>query len=312
MSSDRIDPRLERDIPREHALTMPSTALPKIAEPVALDPISPLPKSFASPMKVLGASLAPPVSSSPSLNDVDGNESDSSDDSVLSYEDDEEDSQAKKDQRETERQRVLEAAGLRIKKERPSVPVRRPTKTKREPPPAPMRRTRSSTLSAVTDSSRSSPPIKPSRAAPMPDAYDRYEAYLEKAKTAPELTRGRSQSDVRPSSMLSNGSGGAISTNGLQSPSQSSFNVLPIPQPKESRLAGFMSKVTGQTATDKRVIPLISGPVISGPAVDHDEPQEEGFGLTWGSLVDPSLLENLSARDRKRQEVNQNILNLCT
>ncbi len=232
----------------------------------------------------------------------------SSDDSMMSDDDDDE---ATKHRRELERQRVLEAAGLSVKKERPAVPVRRGTHRNKRPPPATPSRNRNSTFSVTSqDENRLSVaslgvPSKPARPAPVPDAYDRYEAVLERSKTAP-LSRNRSYSDARPPSLAGSNSPN-IGSGHLKSPSQTSFTQFQTPA-KESKLSGFMSRLSGAggaATPERRSTPIISGPINAVPMdqpKDGEDDELAGIGLTWSSLVDPGLLQNLSARDRKRQE----------
>jgi hypothetical protein len=247
--------------------------------------------------------------------DVSDSASDTSEDSVLSFDDDGDDipeesmvggseRDADRERREQERLRIIESAGLHLKKEEP-IPHVRP---KRRPPPATPVNKRASMLSASAQSTSSAalPQSRPrhdrnvsrdSMTSLGPDAYDRYEAYLEKAKSIP-VGRTRSHSDARPASVTMDKAGQLQ----IGSPSSSTFTLGSFS--KESKLAGFMSKLSTPATPERRTTAAISGP-ISIVRVDEGEEDapSHGMGPTWSSLVDAELLANIDDKERKRQEV---------
>lgn len=251
------------------------------------------------------------------LDDSSDSASDTSEDSVLSFDDDDipeeamvggPERDAERERREQERLRIIESAGLHLKKEEP-IPHARP---KRRPPPAAPVNKRASiaSTSAQSTSSLALPQTRPkhdrnfsrdSMTSLGPDAYDRYEAYLEKAKNIP-VGRTRSHSDARPAS-------GAIDKAGslqIGSPSSSTFTLGSFT--KESKLADFMSKLSTPATPERRTTTAISGPIS---IVRVDDGQEDapshGMGPTWSSLVDAELLANIDDKERKRQEVSRRV-----
>lgn len=247
--------------------------------------------------------------------------SDTSEDSVLSFDHDTPEEnpdgnlerEVERERREQERQRILESAGLHITKDASGNPSERP---KRRPPPARPVPSDSRTKKVPSTPTQQSqglaiPESRPTHDRSVsrdsmnslgPDAYDRYEAYLERAKAIP-ANRARSHSDVRPPSMTAIDKSGTMQ---IGSPSSSTFTLGSFS--KESKLAGFMNKLSTPATPDRRSTASISGPinivrVDEGP---EDEPTH-GMGPTWSSLVDGELLQNINDKERKRQEVG-----LCT
>lgn len=247
------------------------------------------------------------------LDDSSDSASDTSEDSVLSFDDEtetqEEDTvqhDRERSRKEQERMRIIESAGLRLKQEPAGAPAIR---AKRRPPPATPVAKRLSTMSGQSTSSLALPPQRPNhgRAASRnsvtslggPDAYDRYEAYLEKAKNIP-LNRTRSQSDARPPSMTANDK---ITPMQIGSPSSSTFTLGSFS--RESKLAGFMNKLSTPATPDRKSTAAISGPIniVRLEEGDNSNTPSHGLGPTWSSLVDSELLTNLGDKERKRQEV---------
>lgn len=212
----------------------------------------------------------------------------SSEDSALSFDDDDnsdDDGEAAM-RREEARMRVMQAAGLQLRREPPGVPAKaRDVRRRRAPPPAPI--SRKDSAQSVTPSTLSSGPPSPRPT----DAYDRYQEMLEKAAIAPN--RARAHSDARKPRPASTVSLGA--PDGIPGPST---------PPSTGRLTGFMSRMLQQApSTPERKLPAISGPMTI--AADDDEVDEDApssSGPTWSSVVDPSVLETMSDRERKRQE----------
>lgn len=220
----------------------------------------------------------------------------SSDDSVLSlWSSDEEDSdvedasdaaaaeaEAKKEEerkhREAERQKALAAAGLKIRREAPGIPARR----RRAPPAVPVRETSFLEKQPAPEVDVVEKPIE------VEDAYARYQAFLAESKQRPS-TKRQSQAS-RPTSVVIDGPTISSST----------------PSTSSNLFSGLLSKigVPALSGGAERPAPRISGPIISGPLSSDatEEPEDQGFGKTWGSLVDPSVLSTMSDQERKRQE----------
>lgn len=250
----------------------------------------------------------------------------SSEDSALSFWEDDTDEEAAA-HREDARQRAMDAAGLKLRREPPGIPPKRPEPRRRRAPPSiPLNRHVTMPAAAATThrqevglpgydnpatveasaTAHDSEPLASLGLRPT-DAYDRYEAYLEKANTvvvaAPAAKRTRSQSDVRPHSV--------VSLAPTEAPSSSTWSATATGAGVGSgRLAGLMSRMKqGQTSgTERRITPAISGPIcVTVADFDTATDQEDASriaGPTWSSLVDPSILETMSDRERKRQEVS--------
>lgn len=236
---------------------------------------------------------APEVKVSLAAPDEDAVSDASSEDSALSFDDDDDEDDEAATRREEARLRVMQAAGLQLRREPPGVPPARTREVRRRraPPPAPIsRQSRAHSFAESTSPSilSSGPP------SPRPtDAYDRYQEMLEKAATVPN--RARAHSDVRkprPASSIS-----------LSATSDAAG--LSSTPPTTSRLTGFMSRMLQQTpTTPERKMPSISGPMTVATEDDLDAAESPGVsgGPTWSSLVDRSVLETMSDRERKRQE----------
>lgn len=257
----------------------------------------------------------------------DGDESDS-DDSVLSWWSDDgseagderppspaPDRDEDRKRREGERQKALAAAGLKIRRDAPSIPdgAKRGKPGRRRAPAPP------------TQPRPHQPPPErtaPSEEAPVDvdDAYARYEAFLAEAKSRPTVpTVVAPRRAARPASMVS------------VTETTSSTGAGGLKEAASHRLSGFFSRLGvagvggGGGAAEK---PKISGPIISGPiaaspisgpmsatptnGAESDPPSASAsasapefssdFGKTWSSLVDPSVVTTMSDRERKRQE----------
>lgn len=242
--------------------------------------------------------------------------SDTSEDSVLSFDHDtpeetpngSHDREAERERREQERLRILQSAGLHLTKAPAGESSER---VKRRPPPAkPVNKKGSAAVITAQPAMGLAVPegrpahnrtvSKDSMSSLGPDAYDRYEAYLERAKAIPQ-NRGRSHSDVRPPSITALDKIGPMQ---IGSPSSSTFALGSFS--KESKLAGFMNKLSTPVTPDRRSTASISGP-ISIVRVDdgHEDAPTHGMGPTWSSLVDGELLQNIDDKERKRQEVSK-------
>ncbi|KAL1691657.1 hypothetical protein GGG16DRAFT_91161 [Schizophyllum commune] len=222
-------------------------------------------------------------------------ESDADSTDYFSLEDsdeEEETSDTKEDRaaREAERQRVLEAAGLVVQRDKPPPP--RPPRRKRsvkQRRPAPAAPKRASVLSVTSDKdlptlpTESTAPI--SRPMRLDDAYERYEEF--KSKNRMSMS---SMSDV-PSSPTS-----ASITPGAVSPAPS------IARDDSTRShSRFLSHILGRSKTPDRIMPVISGPILQTPEVP-DRPNSPAFGSSWASLVDKTALDGIPPHERKRQE----------
>ena len=198
-------------------------------------------------------------------------ESDADSTDYFSLEDsdeEEETSDTKEDRaaREAERQRVLEAAGLVVQRDKPPPP--RPPRRKRsvkQRRPAPAAPKRASVLSVTSDKdlptlpTESTAPI--SRPMRLDDAYERYEEF--KSKNRMSMS---SMSDV-PSSPTS-----ASITPGAVSPAPS------IARDDSTRShSRFLSHILGRSKTPDRIMPVISGPILQTPEVP-DRPNSPAFG----------------------------------
>ncbi|KAI0689841.1 hypothetical protein BC835DRAFT_1407733 [Cytidiella melzeri] len=220
-------------------------------------------------------------------------------DSLESSEDEEEENlteeqrKEEREARELERQRVLSAAGLIIMKserEPPPRPARRKSTRKRRPAPAvpaqrrPPRRP-SKDLPVVPDSESADTPLK------LDDAYERYEAYK---NTTSNLNRLSTASlDTSPS--LISPSPSLILSSSAEPESRSHSHFL-----------SFFGRKTPANDGEGRTMPIISGPIpISGPNMKDSTSaasMDSDFGVTWASLIDKSALEDISPKERRRQE----------
>lgn len=255
-----------------------------------------------------------------------GSDDESSDDSVLSWWSSEEESdgeeeldiekEAERRKREETRQKILAAAGLILKKEPPPAPKsksaktgtqvagqdserkRRPapaapkrTKTRRKAPGVPKNRTRDATADHSADEAK-----EPE--AEVKDAYAKYEQYLTQSKNRP-----RASSHVLPPK---------VDPPVPTSPTPAASSAQTASHPKEGKITGFFSRMMGPSLShDSGTASGATGrKSISGPIRRTDEGPNEAdvgqseIGKTWSSLVDPSVLETMGSRERKRQEVS--------
>jgi hypothetical protein len=279
----------------------PANAIHQQAEETTPESI---PERMLQPPIVLVATPDLPVT--PSLSQDDDGYS-SSEDSYLSYFDDDQEEEEQnhgktnlvdRAQKEQQREAILEAAGLTVRRPPPGVPGPRKNRrpAPRRPPPATPNVAQigpTNTAAPVSPNIRSDGPESPNL-----DAYDRYEAYLEKAKNT--NVRARSHSDVRTTatSVVSPRLDGP----GFASPSQPTFSGGSVP--KEGKLSGLMTRMGATQAPEKRSTSAISGPVS---VVRLDAAENAGTvpgPATWSSLVDAQLLENITPQERKHQEVS--------
>ncbi|KAF4578312.1 hypothetical protein EYR36_000119 [Pleurotus pulmonarius] len=185
--------------------------------------------------------------------------------------DDEIESSHEREAREHERQLVLEAAGLVVKKdvEPPSPLLRRRSTRRRRPPPAAPRRTDSITsnkdLPAVPVlEHENDPSIR------VADAFDRYEHFRQ--------------------------SHGSVNANRLSVASTSSMDTFGSPT----------STTTISTRGRKTPIeserPVISAPILQLSPESPARSPSPAFGTSWASLIDKTALQGIPPNERKRQE----------
>ena len=265
---------------------------------------------------LLSPPAPPPLnrSRSSTISSVDDDDS-SDDDSVLSWwssgESEAEldaEKEAERTRREEERSKILSAAGLQIRRAPPDVPRQRQVSRRRRPAPsAPRKPNRhappvpSLEIPDISDQApeKDLPTVPADAETATQDAYARYEAYLASTLTRPP-SRPRADSTPRPSPAPI-------------SPQTTGPRLSLAPQhsgPRESRLSSLFKRIQAPSPIPDSPRKVISGPI--GPIIriakedgDDDEagPVETSeFGKTWGSLVDASVLETMSDKERKRQE----------
>jgi hypothetical protein len=269
-----------------------------------------------------------------------GYESSSSEDSMLSFwsDDDSEDEsmtepegptssslqegkeekKEEKKKREEDRQKVLEQAGLKLRREPPGIPS---TRNRRRAPDAPKSGSKR----------RAAPGLPPNKTAAggrgrgngdkveekderekekekeeegkldTLDAYARYENYLAQSQaqanqprpTPPQPTSPTTTRPARSTSIISQPSstGGGGGSGG-------------------GRFSGLISRIMAPTTSTSETQPRKSISIVridsESQALDGGEggSEKEKGGGTWTSLVDPSVLGTMSDLERKRQEVS--------
>ncbi|WVO21625.1 uncharacterized protein IAS62_002934 [Cryptococcus decagattii] len=224
--------------------------------------------------------------------------------------------------REEQRQAILAATGLQLKREPSGAPVQRLGRvaSRRRPAPnVPGRKRRHAP--AVPEGKRKELPSPPTKEVQSDrlgtqDAYARYEAFLAQSALVqsqplprPEPVRAESQ---LLSPQLTGPAGGAPLS---PAPTTTSLPTSTLSLGKETggKITGFLrSMMTPHGHEPKR--PSISGPTITrvderpvSPApglgiLGSGEEVDAGFGKTWSSLVEPTVLETMDKKERKRQE----------
>ncbi|KAF7359085.1 Actin cytoskeleton-regulatory complex protein [Mycena sanguinolenta] len=223
--------------------------------------------------------------------DSESDESESDSDSdYLSFDGSSEESEEDRAAREHERQLVLEAAGLIVKKDvqAPPRPVRRRS-TRRPAPAAPDRSSVLSSSSSV--SAKELPPIPELDAATtLDDAFARYEAY-----------RGHQKNRLSVASVETNPVPASPTSPSVMSTSPSTGSVT---EGRGSGFLHFLGRKTPNEAEAARSRPTISGPIaIPRPDNGGGSPSNSpAFGSSWASLVDKSALEGIPSQERRRQE----------
>ncbi|KAI9069473.1 hypothetical protein FKP32DRAFT_1617176 [Trametes sanguinea] len=213
-----------------------------------------------------------------------------------SEEEEQQSEEARREERQAraaERQRVLEAAGLIIKKEAqpPPRPVRARSHRRRRPAPAVPERS----PQIPSSPSKDLPPVPESDSANtslrLDDAFERYEAYRQNHLALNRLSVASVES--------------ATSTT---SPQSSTFSLTPVPsEGGESRTHSFLSFFGHRSRTpvndgEARVMPVISAPILQRESSPASSEGDAAFGSSWASLVDKSALEDIPTAERRRQE----------
>lgn len=300
-------------------LIVPAAYLELASDRELLDPLleEPQPSSVAASVGG-GSELARSTASEVATSDEE--EEDSSEDEWLTDSDDEAqltdaDRQEERRQRELERQRVLEAAGLILKQTTDSRPPR---------PPVRARSTRKS-LSIKTkpdvptrSKERDLPPLpepSPQTGKSVDDAFGRYEAFKTQEGNA------AAQNQANRQSMISNAStyASTVPPSSPRQPISPHLGSATLPssasvQSTESKITTLLhflgrARTPGEGSTEKKL--TISAPVISGPMALPNPSRESSpaFGSSWSSLVDKEALKDLPPHERKRQEAIFELIN---
>jgi hypothetical protein len=216
-----------------------------------------------------------------------------------------EEKKEEKKKREEDRSKVLEQAGLKLRREAPGIPV----KNRRRAPDAPGKKR------------RAAPGLPPSKGAGSRpgtgdrvgndqgerdgekegqldtlDAYARYENYL--AQSQAQLNQPRQQ--PQPTSPPQ-------PTPGSLTPTRSGRSASIISQPSSTgggRFSGLISRIMAPSTSSDSQAPRKSISIVRVESDAGDDSGKEKGGGTWTSLVDPSVLGTMSDVERKRQEVS--------
>jgi hypothetical protein len=218
-----------------------------------------------------------------------------------------EEKKEEKKKREEDRSKVLEQAGLKLRREAPGIPV----KNRRRAPDAPGKKR------------RAAPGLPPSRGAGSKntgerggeergdgdgekerqldtlDAYARYENYLAQSQAQLNQARPQPQPTSRPQP-----------TPGNLTPTRPGRSASIISQPSSTgggRFSGLISRIMAPSTSSDSQTPRKSISIVRVEADaggDSGDGKEKGGG-TWTSLVDPSVLGTMSDVERKRQEVSE-------
>ncbi|WVQ83634.1 hypothetical protein IAT38_005775 [Cryptococcus sp. DSM 104549] len=223
--------------------------------------------------------------------------------------------EAERKRREEQRQAVLAATGLQLRREPPGIPgkggkVGRAV-SRRKAPAVPGRQSKA----------LPSPPEEAGERLETQDAYARYESFLANAATTqrPEPIRV----DSRPASQvlspqLTGPAGGAALSPSSTTTSLPGSGTMSLGRESGGKISGFFSRMmTSHQPGHERKAPSISGPItrVDEPsAASSPYPSSpstpapgagaatDGFGKTWSSLVEPTVLDTMDSRERKRQE----------
>ncbi|KAF9650631.1 hypothetical protein BDM02DRAFT_1351141 [Thelephora ganbajun] len=228
-------------------------------------------------------------------------DSDDSDSEYLSFDDSDEEDQESEEQRRiereartSERQRVLEAAGLIVRKDEHRLPPKIPRRH-RPPPAVPGRLTTSTEPASDKDKELPSVPTSQGDVESMmyvDDAYERYETFKQNQLNRLSVA---SSFEITPSPTVT-------------SPTLSVAVSMSKVDSSEGRFSDKLRDFLGRSKTpeERRTNLTISGP-ISGPILTREpspvaSENSTAFGASWASLVDKSALDGIPPQERKRQE----------
>jgi hypothetical protein len=223
-----------------------------------------------------------------------------------------EEKKEEKKKREEDRSKVLEQAGLKLRREAPGIPV----KNRRRAPDAPGKKRRAAPglppSKGVGSRARAGEGVgndqgerdggdgqKEGQLDTL-DAYARYENYL--AQSQAQLNQPRPQSQPQSTSPPQ-------PTSGSLTPTRSGRSASIISQPSSTgggRFSGLISRIMAPSSSSEGQAPRKSISIVrvDSDAGGGDDGKEKGGG-TWTSLVDPSVLGTMSDVERKRQEVSE-------
>lgn len=228
--------------------------------------------------------------------------------------------------REEQRQAILAATGLQLKREPSGAPAQRfgrvvsrrrpapnvPGRKKRHAPAVP--EGKSKKLPSLSSKELQSGRLETG------DAYARYEAFLaqsaqvqSKPLPRPEPVRAESRpsSQVLSPQLTGPAEGAALSS--ASTTTSLPTSTLSLGKETGGKITGFFKSMMAPHGHEPKR-PSISGPTITrvdeppaSPApgsgiFTSSEEVDAGFGKTWSSLVEPSVLETMDKRERKRQE----------
>ncbi|KAI5118090.1 hypothetical protein M0805_007740 [Coniferiporia weirii] len=199
--------------------------------------------------------------------------------------------------RELERQRVLEAAGLLVKKDDaddlppPRPARRRSVRRRRTPPETPNRVSIASTSSDRDLSSR------PTSVLHIDDAFERYETY----RHSKNYRLSMSSYDTGPPSP-------GLPPSLSATPSKEGAEARPH---THSNIFNFLTRTKTPVHEPDRPRLQISAPIL-GTDGNTDSPSRAGspaFGSSWASLLERDALEGIPSLERKRQETIFELIN---
>ena len=229
-----------------------------------------------------------------------------------------EDKREEKKKREEDRSKVLEQAGLKLRREPPGIPMAR---NRRRAPAAPGagpgaggRKRRAAPTIPQTHDRVGSDPKEPADEdvgrnenegkLETVDAYARYENYLAQSQAQANQPRPQPQAQVHAPAR-------PISPPQSTTPTRSGRSASLISQPSSAggsgggRFSGLISRIMApSTSTEPQPRKSISIVRVESEQGGGGEGGGEKGGGTWTSLVDPSVLGTMSDTERKRQEVS--------
>ncbi|KAM0752107.1 hypothetical protein T439DRAFT_379225 [Meredithblackwellia eburnea MCA 4105] len=216
-------------------------------------------------------------------------------------------------EREAERLRVLEAAGVLVRGPAADgtdgssgTPRARRRPAPRRPSKPPGHSTASSSAEATQEEAHEeeSPEHHEER---MEDAYDLYQRVMRELPDVPT----RQSLDLSSPTLVTSFS--PPPSPSLTSPANNRNSVISTTPSTGTAASSFFSRVvTGMSrqstsAASDKGRPNVSGPIISSPVLGNGQAGDRSSGIqavgsSWASLIDQSALDNLPDRERKRQE----------